>query len=126
MLAKRHGTASERTHRSGSFLGCMTLDDLKENGLLAALPDVVAADWLPQLESVDVSLGKVLYERGSKLSHVYFPTTSIVSLLYVMEDGASAQIAVVGREGIVGISMFMGGNSTSSRAVVQSAGRGFR
>jgi CRP-like cAMP-binding protein len=71
-------------------------------------------------------LGKVLYESGTKLSHVYFPTTSIVSLLYVMEDGASAEIAVVGHEGIVGISLFMGGESTPSRAVVQSAGRAFR
>jgi len=68
----------------------------------------------------------VLYESGSKLSHVYFPTTSIVSLLYVMEDGASAEIAVVGHEGLVGISLFMGGESTPSRAVVQSAGRAFR
>ena len=71
-------------------------------------------------------LGKVLYESGSKLTHVYFPTTSIVSLLYVMEDGASAEIAVVGHEGIVGISLFMGGETTPSRAVVQSAGLAFR
>lgn len=71
-------------------------------------------------------LGEVLYESGATLSHVYFPTTAIVSLLYVMEDGASAEIAVVGNEGIVGISLFMGGGSTPSRAVVQSAGLGFR
>jgi len=71
-------------------------------------------------------LGKVLYEAGRKLTHVYFPTTSIVSLLYVMEDGASAEIAVVGQEGIVGVSLFMGGQSTTSRAVVQSAGHGVR
>ena len=71
-------------------------------------------------------LGKVLYESGVTLSHVYFPTTAIVSLLYVMEDGASAEIAVVGQEGIVGISLFMGGESTPSRAVVQSAGQAFR
>jgi CRP-like cAMP-binding protein len=71
-------------------------------------------------------LGKVLYESGSTLTHVYFPTSSIVSLLYVLEDGASAEIAVVGREGIVGISLFMGGASTPSRAVVQSAGQAFR
>jgi CRP-like cAMP-binding protein len=71
-------------------------------------------------------LGEVLYESGVTLSHVYFPTTAIVSLLYVMEDGASAEIAVVGNEGIVGISLFMGGESTPSRAVVQSAGQGFR
>jgi CRP-like cAMP-binding protein len=71
-------------------------------------------------------LGEVLYEPGATLSHVYFPTTAIVSLLYVMEDGASAEIAVVGNEGIVGISLFMGGGSTPSRAVVQSAGQCFR
>ena len=104
----------------------MAPDDVQENGLLAALPNVVRDQWLLQLEAVDMPLGKVLYEPGDKLSHLYFPTTSIVSLLYVMENGASAEIAVVGHEGIVGISMFMGGNSTSSRAVVQSAGRGFR
>ena len=97
-----------------------------ENDLLAALPDAEWSRWLPQLEPIDLPLGKVLYESGSKLSHVYFPTTSIVSLLYVMEDGASAEIAVVGHEGIVGMSLFMGGESTPSRAVVQSAGRGFR
>jgi CRP-like cAMP-binding protein len=96
------------------------------NRLLAALPDIERSRWLPQLEPVDLPLGKVVYESGSKLSHVYFPTTSIVSLLYVMEDGASAEIAVVGHEGIVGISLFMGGQSTPSRAVVQSAGGGLR
>jgi CRP-like cAMP-binding protein len=104
----------------------MARDDPKQNGLLAALPKTSADQWLLQLQPVDMPLGKVLYEPGSKLSHVYFPTTSIVSLLYVMEDGASAEIAVVGHEGIVGIAMFMGGNSTPSRAVVQSAGGGFR
>jgi CRP-like cAMP-binding protein len=98
----------------------------RQNRLLAALPDAEWARWLPQLERVDMPLGKVLYESGSKLTHVYFPTTSIVSLLYVMEDGASAEIAVVGHEGIVGISLFMGGETTPSRAVVQSAGLAFR
>jgi CRP-like cAMP-binding protein len=97
-----------------------------ENHLLAALPDAERQRWLPQLEHVEMPLGRVLYESGGTLSHVYFPTTSIVSLLYVMENGASAEIAVVGNEGIVGISLFMGGESTSSRAVVQSAGLGFR
>ena len=82
--------------------------------------------WLPQLEPVDMPLGLVLYESGATLSHVYFPTTAIVSLLYVMENGASAEIAVVGNEGIIGISLFMGGESTPSRAVVQSAGKGIR
>ena len=82
--------------------------------------------WLPELEAVDLSLGQVLYESGSGLTHVYFPTNAIVSLLYVLEDGASAEIAVVGRDGIVGVFLFMGGTSTPSRAVVQSAGSGFR
>ena len=98
----------------------------RENDLLAALPGDEWARWLPQLEPVALPLGKVLYESGSRLGHVYFPTTSIVSLLYVMEDGASAEIAVVGHEGIVGISLFMGGDSTPSRAVVQSAGEALR
>ena len=97
-----------------------------KNHLLAALPRAELQRWLPKLESIDMPLGQVLYESGNTLNHVYFPTTSIVSLLYVMEDGASAEIAVVGNEGIVGISLFMGGGSTPSRAVVQSAGRGLR
>ncbi len=97
-----------------------------ENHLLAALPDAERRRWLPQLELVEMPLGQVLYESGGTLSHVYFPTTAIVSLLYVMENGASAEIAMVGNEGIVGISLFMGGDSTSSRAVVQSAGLGLR
>jgi CRP-like cAMP-binding protein len=100
--------------------------DPSENHLLAALPDAEWQRWLPQLERVEMPLGQVLYESGGTLSHVYFPTTAIVSLLYVMENGASAEIAVVGNEGIVGISLFMGGDSTSSRAVVQSAGLGLR
>lgn len=100
--------------------------DPKTNQLLAALPPAEWLRWQPQLESVDMPLGQVLYESGSTLSHVYFPTTAIVSLLYVMENGASAEIAVVGHEGIVGISLFMGGESTPSRAVVQSAGLGLR
>ncbi|NMM04799.1 Crp/Fnr family transcriptional regulator [Polaromonas sp.] len=100
--------------------------DPKLNELLAALPDPDFQRWLLQLEPVDLPLGQVLYESGSTLSHVYFPTTAIVSLLYVMENGSSAEIAVVGYEGIVGVSLFMGGESTPSRAVVQSAGQGFR
>jgi len=101
-------------------------DDPKHNQLLGNLPPDEFARWLLQLEPMDLPLGKVLYESGSNLSHVYFPTTSIISLLYVMKDGSSAEIAVVGNEGIVGISLFMGGHSTPSRAVVQSAGRGYR
>jgi len=100
--------------------------DPKTNHLLAALPDTALQRWQTQLEPVDMVLGQVLSESGSKMSHVYFPTTAIVSLLYVMENGASAEIAVVGNEGLVGISLFMGGGSTPSRAVVQSAGQGFR
>jgi CRP-like cAMP-binding protein len=100
--------------------------DLKQNSLLAALPDAEWKRWLPQLERVEMPLGQVLYEAGDTLKFMYFPITSIVSLLYVMENGASAEIAVVGKEGLVGVSLFMGGESTSSRAVVQSAGIGCR
>jgi CRP-like cAMP-binding protein len=100
--------------------------DPKHNHLLAALPPDQWQRWLPHLEHVDMPLGQVLYEPGSTLRHAYFPTTAIVSLLYVMKNGESAEIAVVGNEGIVGVSLFMGGDSTSSRAVVQSAGGGFR
>jgi len=109
----------------GSSVGTLSLDSI-HNHLLAALPDDEWQRWLPQLEGVEMPLSQVLYEAGGTLSHVYFPTSAIVSLLYVMESGASAEIAVVGNEGIVGISLFLGGNSTSSRAVVQSAGQGFR
>jgi len=98
----------------------------EQNQLLAALPAAELQLWLPQLEWVQLPLGEVLYESGVALQHVYFPTTAIVSLLYVLEDGASAEIAVVGHEGVVGVSLFMGGESTPSRAVVQSAGEGFR
>ncbi len=98
----------------------------KENHLLAALPAAEFEHWRPHLELVDLSLGQVLYESGSTMTHVFFPITAIVSLLYVMEDGASAEIAVIGNEGVVGISLFMGGGSTPSRGVVQSAGVGFR
>jgi CRP-like cAMP-binding protein len=98
----------------------------KENSLLAALPDLEWQRWEPLLQPVVMPLGQVLYEPGAALTHVYFPTTSIVSLLYVMENGASTEISMVGNEGLVGISLFMGGESTPSRAVVQSAGLGFR
>jgi CRP-like cAMP-binding protein len=100
--------------------------DPRKNQLLATLPRDEWERWLPQLEPVELPLGKVLYESGNTMSHVYLPTTAIVSLLYVLENGASAEIAVVGNEGIVGISLFMGGGSTPSRAVVQSGGYGFR
>jgi CRP-like cAMP-binding protein len=103
-----------------------TRRDRLQNHLLSALPLAELERWRPQLEQVEMPLGKVLYESGGTMSHVYFPTTAIISLLYVMEDGSSAEIAVVGNEGIVGVSLFMGGGSTPSRAVVQSAGIGFR
>ncbi|KDB51462.1 Crp/Fnr family transcriptional regulator [Sphaerotilus natans] len=96
------------------------------NQLLAALPEAELARWQDQLEWVDLPLGAVLHESGRRPRHAYFPTTAIVSLLYVMENGASAEIAVVGHEGLVGVPLFMGGESTLSRAVVQSAGQGFR
>jgi CRP-like cAMP-binding protein len=98
----------------------------KQNHLLAALPAAEFERLLPHLERVPMRLGEALYESGGRLRHVYFPTNSIVSLLYVMEDGASAEIAVVGNEGILGIALFMGGETTPSRAVVQSAGHGYR
>ena len=96
------------------------------NRLLAALPDASLQALLPSLERVTLPLGMVVYESGGRQGHVYFPTSSIVSLLYVLADGASAEIAVTGNEGVVGISLFMGGESTPSRAVVQSAGDGYR
>jgi len=100
--------------------------DPRTNQLLASLPDVDYQQWLPHLEHVHLPLGKVLYESGDTMRHVYFPASTIVSLLYVMQSGASAEIAVVGSEGVVGISLFMGGESTPSRALVQSAGNAFR
>ena len=97
-----------------------------QNHLLNALPIGDYKRFASHLELVPMKLGDVLYEPGVQLRYVYFPTTSIVSLLYVLEDGASAEIAIVGNEGILGISLFMGGDTTPSRAVVQSAGHGFR
>jgi len=100
--------------------------DPRQNHLLAALPAEECARLFPHLELVTMPLGQVLYESGAQMRHVYFPITSIVSLLCVMENGASAEIAVVGNEGIVGVSLFMGGETTPSRAVVQSAGHAYR
>jgi CRP-like cAMP-binding protein len=100
--------------------------DPRLNWLLAALADPEWERVSPHLQPVFMPLGQVLYEPGAKPSHVYFPSTCIVSLLYVMENGASAEIAVVGNEGVVGVSLFMGGESTSSQAVVQAEGHGFR
>ena len=89
---------------------------LLQNHLLDALPASEATRWLSLLEPVEMPLGSVLYESGSAVSHVHFPTTAIVSLLYVMQNGASAEIAVVGHEGVVGLPLFMGGGSTPTRA----------
>lgn len=100
--------------------------NLLQNHLLAALPADVYERVLPHLELVPMALGMVLYESGDSLRHVYFPIDCIVSLLYVMENGASTEISVVGREGLVGVSLFMGGESTPGRAVVQSAGHAYR
>jgi len=98
----------------------------RSNSLLFCLPEATWQRWSPELELVPLPLGQVLYEPGKTMAHVYFPVDAIVSLLYVLEDGASAEIAVVGNEGLVGVSLFMGGESTTSRAVVQSAGHGLR
>jgi len=98
----------------------------KANRLLAALSSAELKRLRPHLEEVDMPLGDVIYESGRTLEHLYFPSKGIVSLLYVMVDGSSAEIAVVGNEGVVGISLFMGGESTPSRAVVQSAGAAWR
>jgi len=96
------------------------------NRLLAALPEADYQALLPRLEPVGLPLGMALYESGGVQGYVYFPTSSIVSLLYVLEDASSAEIAVTGCEGLVGIALFMGGETTPSRAVVQSAGHGYR
>jgi len=97
-----------------------------QNHLLAALPTVEFEPLVAHLELVQMPLGKILYEPGGQLQHAYFPTTSIVSLHYVMESGASAESAGVGNEGVIGVSLFMGGDSTSSSAVVQTAGHAYR
>ena len=97
-----------------------------QNHLLAALPAIEYGHFAGHLEPVAMAAGEVLYESGGQLKHVYFPTTAIVSLLYVLENGATAEIAMVGNEGILGISLFMGGETTPSRAVVQRAGHGLR
>jgi CRP-like cAMP-binding protein len=100
--------------------------DPHQNHLLESLPEAEWQRWLPQLELVDLPLGKVLYESGAPLPYVYFPSSAIVSLLYVLEDGSSSEIAMVGHEGVVGVPIFMGGGTTPSRAVVQNAGMGYR
>jgi CRP-like cAMP-binding protein len=100
--------------------------DPKQNHLLAALSAIERERLYPHLQLVPMPLGKVLYESGDVMRHVYFPTDSIISLLYVLEDGASAEISVVGNEGLIGVALFMGGETTPSRAIVQSAGFAYR
>lgn len=115
--------------RSAEPLDTTPLDEARNplrNQLIAALPEQELLRWLESLEHIELRLGHVLYEAGDTLSHVYFPTTAIVSLLYVMHTGESAEIAVVGNEGVVGVALFMGGESTPSRGRVQCAGGAFR
>jgi CRP-like cAMP-binding protein len=120
------GNASSLPLKGRSHLTAPGRNNGHQNHLLDALPAGDYARLKSQLEVIPVALGEVLYEPAARLRHVYFPTTSIVSLLYVMEDGASAEIAVVGNEGMLGISLFMGGETTPSHAVVQSAGYAIR
>jgi len=101
-------------------------NDPNQNHLLAALPDAEFDRLAPHLELIPMPLGDVLYESGGKLAYAYFPTTSIVSLHYLLENGGSSEIAGVGREGVLGVSLFMGGNTTPSRAIVQTSGHGYR
>ena len=112
--------------RNGSATRAAAPQTPHQNHLLDALPALDFERIAGELELVPLNLGDVLYEPQGKLRFVYFPTTAIVSLLYVMENGASAEIAIVGNEGILGVSLFMGGDTTPSRAVVQSAGHAFR
>jgi CRP-like cAMP-binding protein len=103
-----------------------TAEEARRNHLLAALPKAEFDSIKQLLESVSLPLGEVLYESGDKLTHVYFPTTAIISLLYIMESGATAEIGIAGNNGLVGVALFMGGDTTTNRAVVQSAGDAVR
>lgn len=96
--------------------------DASRNHLLAALPKAELARLVPKMDSVSLSLGDVLYESGELMDYVYFPSTAIVSLLYIMENGSTAEIGIIGNDGVVGVSLFMGGKTTTSRAIIQSAG----
>jgi CRP-like cAMP-binding protein len=130
-MAKGHRRTAKKTtpprnRIPAAGVSSASAPDPHQNHLFQALPAVVYQRLKPHLEHVALNLGDVLYEPGMKMRYVYFPTTAILSLLYVMEDGASAEIAIVGNEGMLGISLFMGGESTPSRAVVQSAGFGYR
>jgi CRP-like cAMP-binding protein len=124
VLVARFNLANTATRR-----GSVSLHNLykpQQNLLLAALPPADLHRLYPHLEPIEMPLGKVMYESGDALRHVYFPTDCIVSLLYVTEDGASAEISIVGNDGVLGIALFMGGESTPSRAIVQSAGHAYR
>ena len=112
--------------RKGSSLLMHSRSPALENRLLAALPHEEYARLLPHLEPVSFSLGEVLYESGAQMDHIYFPTTAIISLLYMMENGSSAEMGMAGKEGVVGIALFMGGDTMPNRAVVQSAGAALR
>src|SRR5688500_304950 len=103
-----------------------TVRRIERNALLAALPSAERARFSNQLELVPLKLGQVLYESGETMSHAYFPTDCVISLLYVMKNGESAEIAIVGNEGMIGLALFMGGDSTMSRAIVQNAGHAYR
>ena len=103
-----------------------TREEAIQNHLLAGVSDEELARLLPNLQPLTLPLGEVLYESGEKMDYVYFPTTAIISLLYIMENGSSAEIGVVGNDGLVGIAIFMGGDTTPNRAVVQSAGTTFK
>jgi len=102
------------------------IDDARMNHLLAALSEDEFSRLKPDLEPVSLPLGKVIYESGEQLEYIYFPTTAIISLLYIMENGSTAEIGMAGNDGLVGIALFMGGSTTQNRAVVQSAGNTFR
>ena len=120
------GETSPQPSKNGAESGVFSPPSPHQNHLLDALPAAAYERIAAHLELVPMQLGDVLYESGDRLRYVYFPTTSIISLLYVMEDGASAEIAIVGNEGLLGVSLFMGGDTTPSRAVVQSAGHAYR
>jgi CRP-like cAMP-binding protein len=117
MMCNVHGDESGKS---------LAAAETRQNALIAALPEAVRTRWMPHMEPSDMPLGSVLYESDDTLTHAFFPTTSIVSLLNLLEDGDSTEIAVVGYEGVVGVALFMGGQSMTSRAVVQSAGKGLR
>jgi CRP-like cAMP-binding protein len=118
--------SSRHRHSTAAPAAGPAVPEPRQNHLLATLSEDEYVRLLPHLEFVPQSLGQVLHESGVPMHNAYFPTTSIVSMLYVMEDGASAEIAVVGNEGLLGVSLFLGGEKTTSRAVVQSAGHAYR